>query len=108
MIYLASPYSHKNPAIRNARYHAAFAYATYAMSKGEVIFSPIVYGHEFAINGYAQTDHLWWQRFNERILLAATELRVLQLIGWDDSLGVTHEIEFAERHLIPITYEAPL
>lgn len=106
MIYLATPYSHPNEEVRALRFLQAYHYCCKAMQKGEVIFSPIVYGHRFADLGDAQTDHVWWQDFNESILIAVRELRVLKLEGWDQSLGIQHELDFADRNGIEVTYES--
>lgn len=104
MIYLASPYSHPDRVIRNQRFLCALNYSNRCLKRGESIFSPIVYGHVFAEFGLAKTDHLSWLSFNETMLGLASEIRVLTLPGWKDSLGIEHELAFAEARGIPVTY----
>lgn len=104
MIYIASPYSHPNPEVRHQRYKAVHNYAAWLMQQGNVCFSPIVYGHEFARIGKAQTDHLWWKEFNEHMLRNSKLMHVLQLPLWGSSKGIQHEIDFAESQGIPFFY----
>lgn len=106
MIYLASPYSHPYERIRRERYRIVLRHTALLMQKGLVVFSPIVYGHQFAEQGLAGTCHKSWLDFNEHMLLASSELRVLQMNGWRASAGIEHEIKFAEENGIEVTYEA--
>lgn len=102
MLYIASPYSHPEAAVRNARYLAAFKYTTQCLHQGLIAFSPIVYGHQFALLENMPTDHIWWLEFNEHMLAASTEIHLLKLDGWQMSRGVAHELNFADRHGIPV------
>jgi hypothetical protein len=108
MIYLASPYSHPDPAVRTYRFQAARAFTWHHHRLGSVIFSPIVYGHQFACDFQAPTDAASWAHFNESILEVASEVWVLRLSGWDQSIGIMREIEFAENFSIPVSEKDPL
>lgn len=105
MIYLVSPYSHPDPDVRELRYQAALKYTAVKLGEGEVIFSPIVYGHQVATQHGAPTDFVAWQHFNDSMVALADEVRILKLHGWSDSLGVLHEIQFALDLDITVTYE---
>jgi len=104
MIYVASPYSHPDAAVRHVRYERTLYYCAEQMRKGLVVFSPIVYGHQFALLGLSQTDHVWWQDFNERMLLSAESIHIFMIAGWKESEGIAHEIDFAQRHGIEVKY----
>lgn len=104
MIYIASPYTHKDEQIRNLRYKQVHRYTRLCMFRGEIVFSPIVYGHEFALIDQRAITHDYWLRFNEHMLLTAHQLRVLQLPGWDRSVGVQAEIAFADHNNIPVVF----
>jgi hypothetical protein len=104
LIYLASPYSHPDPAVRNARYEAVARYTILAIREGFVIFSPIVYGHQLALTGDLPTDAEWWRSFNETVIAACDSMIVLQIDGWQESLGVKMEIEFAASRNIPVVF----
>lgn len=107
MIYLASPYSHPEPLTRYERYILTLAYTHACLRRGEVIFSPIVYGHQFAEMGLAQTDFQHWRSFNEAMLLKSGAVRVLKLDGWEQSEGVKAEMIFARKHGIPVSFAQP-
>lgn len=104
MIYLASPYSHENSIIRELRYHQVLLHCETRMKEGKSIFSPIVYGHQFAVNFDFPYAAKTWEFFNFEMLGAANKVEVLLLDGWDESLGVETEIDWAQRFGKPLTY----
>lgn len=104
MIYIASPYTHPKAEVREERYQSALRYTLALMSDGLACFSPIVYGHQFAVNHGLPGDFAFWQTINRRILAASTELHVLQLWGWQDSRGVYDELALAFHLNLPVRY----
>lgn len=98
MIYLASPYSHHNPARRRMRFEAVRAAAAQLMLRGLVIYSPIVHGHAIAEAHELPTDFEFWRRHCLDMLSLAGDLYVLKLNGWDQSIGVRGEIEWWGEH----------
>lgn len=48
MIYLASPYSHADPAVQRHRYKEAQRATAEMMIEGRVVFSPIAHSHPIA------------------------------------------------------------
>jgi hypothetical protein len=108
MIYLASPYSHEKAWVREFRYKKTYEFTRYCTMKGELIFSPVVYGHQFVEKDKAVISYSFWQPFNEHMILACSEMRVLCLMGWKESKGVRAELAFAEAHGMPITFAEPL
>jgi hypothetical protein len=87
LIYLASPYSHPDPLVREARFDAACRATVDLIRAGHVVFSPIVHGHPLARFGLP-TDWSFWQRFDEEHLRRCCEVLVLQADGWRESEGV--------------------
>lgn len=107
MIYVASPYSSELATIRHKRYEEVRRWTFNRIAvKQECLFSPIVYMHEHAVNYNLPTDAEFWWRFNQQFLIAARQLYVLQLTGWQESLGVKQEVKFAGDIIpaIPVTY----
>lgn len=104
MIYLASPYSHPLREVRKRRFHAIRKYAALCMAKGEVVISPIAYGHQFAEKYGKPGSYDYWQRLSERLILGSDLVRVLKIDGWDKSFGVAEEIKFADDNGIKVTY----
>jgi len=101
LIYVASPYTHPDPEVRERRYRAVLLYTSKLMKRGYYAFSPIVYGH------HMQVPSLWtqWAPFDRQMLNHCTKLHVLCLDGWDVSVGVQEEIEWAGNK--PILYVEP-
>lgn len=102
MIYLASPYSHPSPAVREHRFIIARHFTIQMLRLGKPIFSPIVYGHDMAAQ--IGTDFKSWQALNDAMVKVCEQFLVLRLEGWEDSAGVTHEIALAKSLRKPITY----
>lgn len=104
MIYIASPYTSESAVIRQRRYMKVLHYTRLCMEKGEVVFSPIVYGHAFTdfCHSYIPADR--WERFNEEMILNCDKMRVLMLGGWRESAGVAAEIQRAKTLGIAVEY----
>jgi hypothetical protein len=92
VIYVASPYSHDNPAIMEERYHLALIACARLISLGAVVYSPIVHGHAIAQTGAIATDFKTWEKQCLTMLDKADVLLVLMLSGWTQSVGVNAEI----------------
>lgn len=107
MIYLASPYSHSEPAVQEARFREACRAAAAMMRAGELVFSPIAYTHPIAAFGLPG-DWAYWERFDREMLKICTEVRVLQLDGWMQSKGASAEVDLAHDLGLPVTFVDPI
>jgi len=94
MIYLASPYWHADPAIRNQRFRAACRATAEMIRQGTTVFSPVVYGHALIAHGLPG-DWSFWQRHDAQYLGRCDEVVVLQIDGWEESEGVQAELRLA-------------
>ena len=108
MIYLASPYSDDDPEVRERRFHHALNAAT-DLSKKEVVFSPIVYGHFLWAACANEGIELpftfeYWESLNNPMIAACDTFAVLMLSGWENSLGVGAELALAQRLRKKIVY----
>lgn len=108
MIYLASPYTHDDPNVKVRRFELASKAAAVLMQRGEIVFSPIAMTHPMAIYGGLSGAWDFWKRFDTAFVKACEELWVLQLAGWDKSVGVSAEIVLACEMGRPIKYIDPL
>lgn len=109
LVYLASPYTHSDLAVRDARFRAACRKAAAMMREGRITFCPIAHSHPVALempDGLA-VDGEFWKQQDAPYLEACNEMVVLMIDGWDKSKGVAHEIERATERGIPIFYEYP-
>lgn len=102
LVYLASPYSHNNPAVREMRYEMARIVTSNLIQEGHAVFSPIVYGKP--MEKVIGTDYLSWKNLNDTILAVCSSMIVLTLDGWEDSKGIAYELKFAKGRKIPVTY----
>lgn len=101
MIYLCSPFTHSDPAVREARFRAARRQAAEMFRCGIPVFSPIVYSHAMAAyNLPLEWD--FWERFDRVFLQACDEVWVLPLDGWRKSRGVQAEIALARQMGKPV------
>lgn len=105
MIYLASPYSDPDSIVRRVRYERTRLFTHHAISEGAVLFSPIVYCHQFAVEHGAPFAASGWQDFNEWMMSLSEACWVLTLPGWEKSLGVAAEIAFFQANNKPIYYK---
>jgi hypothetical protein len=101
MIYLASPYSHPDPAVRQKRFDAACRAAAALLRVGIPVFSPIAHSHPIAQHGVPGT-WAFWQRIDRQYLRHCRAVVVLRLPGWDMSVGVQAEVELARQWGIPV------
>lgn len=109
MIYLASPYSHSDPAVMEERFDAACKAAGYLMTQGHHVFSPIAQCHPIAMRTPGMpTDWQFWKAYDEQVIAACDELWVLMLDGWQESRGVAAEKEIAFRLGKPIRHASPV
>jgi hypothetical protein len=89
--------------VRNVRYAQAGYYLVRLLRDRRWAYSPIVHCHEIARSHKLPTDAAFWAEYNFQMLEAAAELHVLQLEGWDRSIGVSHEMAFCRTRSKKIT-----
>lgn len=105
-VYLASPYTSPDPAIREQRYHAACRAAGAMMAEGMVVYSPIAHSHPVEVHIGAQQSHEFWMRQCVPLLRMSEGVVVLKLDGWAESRGVRYEIDLAHKLLLPVCYRS--
>jgi hypothetical protein len=103
MIYLACPYSHPDPAVRDQRFLAACRATAELIREGHTVFSPVLIGHSLAHEGLPG-DWDFWEPHDREQLTQARALVVLMLPGWEESIGVQGEIAIARAIGLPIAY----
>ena len=106
MIYLASPYSHPDPAVRDERFHAVCRAAAALLRAGHAVLSPIAHSHALARHGLP-TEWSFWSRYDLEMLARCDQVVVLMLPGWQESAGVREEIRIARELGKPVRYVAP-
>lgn len=93
-IYLAAPYSSVDPKVISERVDKINRYAAELM-KTSIVFSPISHSHPIALAGRLPTDFNFWVKQNHEFIRWADIVYVLMLEGWENSVGIADEVEFA-------------
>lgn len=104
LIFVSSPYSHKDPEIVKRRVDQVCKFCAKKIAEGFIFFSPIAYGHLMLSYCPMPSDWEFWKNYCEGFLSKCDEMIVLMLPGWQVSIGVQEEIEFATKKNIPISY----
>lgn len=103
MIYLAIPYS----GIEELSFKISCMVTAFLMKTGKTVYSPIVHGHILATKYDLPADWEFWLKHDLDILCRCDELYVVTLDGWDESFGVSAEIEEALSMGMPVTFIDP-
>jgi len=106
VIYLASPYSHPDAAVRQQRFHDACRATAALLHAGHVVFSPVVQSHPLVAYGLPG-DWAFWERVDREHLERCDDVVVLMLDGWRESVGVQAEIRLATAFGKEVHYVAP-
>jgi hypothetical protein len=107
LTYLAIPYSHPDPAVREARFVIANREAGRLMRAGAKVFSPISHTHPIAVECELPKGWDFWQAFDRAYLSASERVVVVCIDGWRESVGVQAEIAIAQEMGIPVEYITP-
>lgn len=95
MIYLASPYSHDDPKVREGRFKdACIALAHLLKVADDTWYSPIVHHHPLVQYGMP-TGWDFWEQHDKEMLRLCTSVGILLLNGWESSVGVAAELQIA-------------
>ena len=98
MIYVASPYTHKNPEVRSERYYAVMDFIAHHQDEyDQILYSPIVHYHQIAIDFDLPTNWEWWWDKNKQMMDLASTILELRIDGWETSKGMQAEIKYAEE-----------
>lgn len=104
LIYLASPYSHPDRAVRVARFEAVNHLAANLMRDGLAVYSPISHTHSIAEAGGLPLGWDYWESYDRTIMAVCSRMIVFCQDGWRDSRGVQAEIAIANDLGIPVEY----
>lgn len=102
-LYIASPYTHDDPMIRQRRYEKALEFTAWLATKYRMwSFSPIVHSHNMVAQSDPKFMHDFWMDWGKAMLIPSKGVVVLQIPGWQDSKGVDLEIGWAREMGHPI------
>lgn len=105
LIYLASPYKHANPMIRHDRFQRVCEMAAALFEAGFQVMSPIAHSVPIAAYLPEKAQHYeYWRDCDHEIIRRCDRVFIFKLAGWDESVSVTDEIEFAHSLGKPVHY----
>jgi len=105
MIYLASPYTHRDNNVMQNRYmQVAEATSILIAAGGRTIYSPIVHFHPIACLYTLPRDIEFWWDISRDMLNRADEFWVLMLDEWERSIGIMRETVLALERDITLRY----
>ena len=104
LIYLASPYSHPDFLVRNARFQAVCRASAKLLADGHLVYSPIAHTHPIAL--YGRIDGTWdtWSRLDRAMISRCQRMIVLLLDGWAESRGIREDVKIAKELGLPVSY----
>lgn len=103
-VYLATPYSHPDQKVREARFKAVNAVAAQLMRDGHHVYSPISHTHPIALAGDLPKGWDFWEAHDRTFIEWAEEVHVLLADGWQESTGVKAEICISSELGKPVRY----
>ena len=107
LIYLASPYSHHDPAVRQQRFETVCFVAANLMREGKHVYSPIAHTHPIAMKGDLPKGWDFWEQFDRKMISACQEVWVVMMDGWQESKGVAAELAIAGEMGLKVRYIQP-
>ena len=107
MIYLASPYSSEDDDLMERRYRLVLEFLAKCAEEHLVIYSPIAHWHPIAKLYDLPRGEKYWRFNNREMIYLCTQLLVLNLPGWRDSVGVARDIKYAQTYHKRIDHVKP-
>lgn|SRR5574343_820281 len=106
LYYLASPYTHRNKIIMKTRYETVNIIGGLFISAGLLVIEPIVSGHS-KIDYGLPTNYDFWKEQCRKFVKKCDTVIVVMMPGWESSVGVSDEIQYAKDNNIPVYYLDP-
>lgn len=106
LVYLAAPYTHKDPNVIEERMRQFYAVDAHLISQGIFTVSPLLKDpivQQYDIPGTWD----YWKNYSHALLSVCNKMIVITIDGWEESVGVQAEIEIATNLNIPIEYMSP-
>lgn len=101
MIYLASPYTHRNTSVVAARFRAVCKATAVLFQRGHRVFSPIAHSHAVAKLGRLALGWDFWREIDFEWIRMCGAIWVLGLHRWEESTGVRAELHYAATLQLP-------
>lgn len=109
LVYLASPLTHSDAAVRQQRTVAVAKAAGWLMAnrRDYFFFSPVCFGTPIAAECTLPYEWQFWAEIDECMLSRCDEIWILTIPGFKSSTGVNAERQIAERLALPCRFVIP-
>lgn len=107
LIYLASPFSHKDKGIQKLRWALVSYVGAQLVNEGHHIFGPITESYTYTQFGVDGSEWEFWEAHDKLMLKKCDELWIVMIKGWETSVGVGAEMDYANANNMPIKYIDP-
>jgi hypothetical protein len=107
-IYLASPYSHPNPTVRQQRYELVLEISCELARNQIPHYSPIVSSHVVGQVGNLPGDHEYWWKTDKVFMDLCSQGIFVTAQGWKQSKGMEAErlyLEKLQKHFLFLSPE---
>ena len=106
-LYMAGPYSLYPAGIEQA-FIDHCRIAAELVRDGVHVYSPVAHTHPIAVHGDIEPlNHEFWMKFNRAAMKVSKALVIVELPGWEESVGVEQERLAFARMGKPIYYLDP-
>jgi nucleoside 2-deoxyribosyltransferase len=105
--YFASPYTSDCAYIRELRYLDVIKVATDLIRQDFTLIEPIAMSHQHAQRFGLPGTYAFWQKRDRKFIDLCDAVMVCLLDGWDQSVGMADEIEYAKSQNKPVYYLNP-
>lgn len=102
LYYLASPYSHPSKRTMTNRYHTANRIAASMIEEGYLLITPIASSVSLCKDSNLSGSFMTWARLDLELVARSDGVIVLDMPGWQQSIGVTAEILRATDLQLPV------
>ncbi len=106
--YLACPCTHDDRRVETLRRIIATNTGARLVMEGRNIYSPITMSHPMDVMQRGRIPHHRWLEVDKQIFRHAGRLVIIELEGWQQSVGINNELKWARELDIPIEMLDPV
>lgn len=108
LFYLASPFTHASKNIRAQRTYEAMIASIKLLQHNIHVFSPIAYNGAWEKTKFnLPCEWPFWENYDKNFLRRCDGFIILQIDGWDTSVGIAAETRYAKEIGLPIFKVTP-
>ncbi len=108
-VYLAGPYTHPDPLVREIRFLESCRATAYVINKLRInAFGTMVHSHPLVTRYPMPAEWEFWADYDTAMVGKALEVWVLCIPGYTNSMGVQTEVKLARKLEKPVRWMIPV